>query len=119
MTSDRPAEERPQQEQAPAHEPDRPAHPPADHPCTLVVSYNGERKPLHVELSNLVSVVLQAAIAAFQITQNPHLLSLYADDGAVELRDADSLAAQGVRCGDKLLLRPGAVKAGMVGGTGQ
>lgn len=117
MTSDHPADVSPPHEQAPVKEGDQPAHPPTDHPCAVIVSYNGERKPLHVELSSSVSVVLQAAIAAFQITQNPHMLSLYTDDGASELRDADSLASQGVRCGDKLLLRPGAVKAGVVDGA--
>ena len=41
------------------------------------IVYNGVTKPLQVQPEEQVTALLQKAIAAFGITQNPHLLSLF------------------------------------------
>jgi len=58
-----------------------------------------------------VRAILEHAIKAFGITQQPHLLSLFTEAG-VELDDNLSAEKAGVKPGEKLLLRPGAVKGG-------
>ncbi len=80
--------------------------------CVLQISYNGENKQLPVELTMTVATVVQEAIREFHITQNPHLLSLYAEDGRA-LHDGESLAAQNVQFGVKLLFCPVSVKGGI------
>ena len=75
------------------------------------VSYNGLTKEFEVESTASVQSLLAKAISAFGIHNQPHLLSLFTEAG-VELPDQESLAAAGVTPGDKLLLRPGAVKGG-------
>lgn len=76
------------------------------------VSYNGLTKEFEVEKSTAsVQSLLAKTISAFGIHNQPHLLSLFTEAG-VELPDDESLAAAGVAPGDKLLLRPGAVKGG-------
>lgn len=83
--------------------------------CAMVVSYNGERKSVHVELTHSGREFLQEAIKAFSVQQNPHLLSLYADGTGREVVEGESLQSQQLHCGEKFLLRPNAVKAGKRG----
>lgn len=75
------------------------------------VVYNGVTKPLAVETHQQVTAVLQHAVHLFGITQNPHLLSLFREDGS-EVADNQSVAAAGLKPGELLALRPSAVKGG-------
>lgn len=75
------------------------------------IVYNGISKPLKVELHESVMAVLQRAIAEFHITQNPHLLSLFKQDGSV-VPENESVERAGLKPGEVLLLRPNAVKGG-------
>jgi len=58
-----------------------------------------------------VSALLKKAIATFGITQNPHLFSLYRNDGSV-IPESETVERAGLKCGEILLLRPNAVKGG-------
>jgi Multiubiquitin len=84
-----------------------------NHPDTfeIKVIYNGVEKKLKVSLSELIGQVLQRAVAAFGNPPNPHLLSLYNKAGR-ELPEGETVQQAKVKKGDKLLLRPSAVKAG-------
>lgn len=75
------------------------------------IVYNGIPKPLKVELHETVSTVLKRAITEFHITQNPHLLSLYREDGSV-VPENESVERAGLKPCQVLLLRPNAVKGG-------
>jgi hypothetical protein len=75
------------------------------------VAYNGIGKSLQVEPQESVAVVLQKAIAEFHITQNPHLLSLFRQDGSV-VPENESVECAGIRPREVLLLRPNTVKGG-------
>lgn len=75
------------------------------------IVYNGITKPLKVESHESVTAVLQRAIAEFHITQNPHLLSLFRQDGNV-VPENESVERAGLKPGEILLLRPNAVKGG-------
>ena len=75
------------------------------------VVYNGITKTLEVEAEEQVTAVLQKAIAEFHIAQNPHLLSLYRQDGSV-VPENQSVEGAGIKPRDFLLLRPNAVKGG-------
>ena len=77
----------------------------------IVVIYNGLEKPLTVTAEQAVQAVLEHAIKAFGITQNAHLLSLFNEQG-VELSGNVSVHDAGIVEGEKLLLRPSAVKGG-------
>ena len=76
-----------------------------------VVIYNGLEKSVTVNADQAVQAVLEHAIKAFGITQNAHLLSLFNEAGA-ELPGNTSVHDAGIVKGDKLLLRPSAVKGG-------
>jgi hypothetical protein len=75
------------------------------------ISYNGITKQLEVEREEQVAAVLQKAIAEFHITQNPHLLSLYRQDGS-QVPENESVKRAGIKPREVLLLRPNAVKGG-------
>ena len=75
------------------------------------VVYNGVTKSLQVEPEEGVTAVLQRAIALFGVTQNPHLLSLFRQDGTV-VDENQSVEQAGLKPGQELLLRPNAVKGG-------
>jgi len=75
------------------------------------ITYNGITKPLQVQPEEQVTALLQRAIAAFGITQNPHLLSLFRLDGSV-VPENESVESVGLKPGEILLLRPNAVKGG-------
>src|SRR4029077_16420641 len=75
------------------------------------VVYNGVSKSLEVNPEERVSALLQKAIAVFGVTQNPHLLSLFRQDGSV-VHEGESLAGAGLKPCEVLLLRPNAVKGG-------
>lgn len=75
------------------------------------VVYNGVTKPLEVQPEGQVTALLQKAIATFGITQQPHLLSLFRQDGSV-VPENQSIEGAGLKPGEVLLLRPNAVKGG-------
>ncbi len=85
-------------------------HPPHER-FGVHVAYNGIEKEFEVNLNEPVHALLSRAIAAFGVTNQPHILSLFNASG-VELPDAAKLGEVGVRPDDHLLLRPGAVKGG-------
>lgn len=75
------------------------------------IVYNGVTKPETVEQEESVIAVLQRAIAAFGITQAPHVLSLFREDGSL-VPENESVERAGLKPGQVLLLRPSAVKGG-------
>jgi hypothetical protein len=75
------------------------------------VVYNGVTKPLQVEPEERVTALLQQAIAAFGVTQQPHLLSLFRQDGTL-VPENESVERAGLSPDEVLLLRPNAVKGG-------
>jgi proteasome lid subunit RPN8/RPN11 len=75
------------------------------------VVYNGVEKSFEVQPEERVTALLQKAIATFGITQQPHLLSLFRQNGSVVPED-QSIEAAGVTPREVLLLRPNVVKGG-------
>jgi len=82
-----------------------------EHSITIDVIYNGLAKSLTVNKEDLISSLLQRAIALFGITQNQHTLSLYTSEG-VELQDNSTVGNAKLKKGEQILLRPSTVKAG-------
>lgn len=82
-----------------------------DKPFEIEVVYNGLTKPIQVSKDELISSVLQKAIAAFGNLPAPHTLALYDADGH-ELQDGNTVHGSKIKKGDRLLLRPSTVKAG-------
>lgn len=78
---------------------------------SVTIIYNGLEKSLEYNPEATVRVLLDHAIKAFGISQNPHLLALFNQAGA-ELQDNQSAEAAGIKPGDRLLLRPSAVRGG-------
>lgn len=83
----------------------------AEKKFTIEIVYNGVTKPFHVEPHEQVSALLKKAIETFGITQNPHLLSLFRQDGSV-VPENETVERAGLKPGEVLLLRPNAVKGG-------
>ncbi len=83
----------------------------AEKKFAVEITYNGVTKPLEVNPEERVQAVLQQAIAAFGITQNPHLLGLFRENGT-EVPDNESVERAGLKPGELLLLRPSSVRAG-------
>lgn len=79
--------------------------------ATLVVIYNGVDKPLEFNPRQAVQAILQHAIQLFGVTQQPHLLSLFREDGT-KVEEPQSAEDAGLREGTKLYLRPDQVKGG-------
>jgi hypothetical protein len=77
----------------------------------ITVVYNGLTKPIEVWKDELISSVLQRAIAAFGNLPAPHTLALYDAEGH-ELQDGNTVHSSKIKKGDRLLLRPSTVKAG-------
>jgi uncharacterized protein DUF2604 len=75
------------------------------------IVYNGVTKSVQVEPEQQVTALLQKAITTFGITQQPHLLSLFRQDGSV-VPENESVEQAGIKPGEILLLRPNAVKGG-------
>jgi hypothetical protein len=77
----------------------------------IFLIYNGVRKGFFVVPAELVGAILAEGIKAFGISQAPHLLGLFTESG-VELNDKKTIADSDIQPGEKLLLRPSAVRAG-------
>lgn len=83
----------------------------ADKQPTVTIVYNGMERLIEYNPEAVVRALLEHAIRAFGVTQAPHLLGLFNQAGA-ELQDNISAEAAGIRPGDRLLLRPSAVRGG-------
>lgn len=77
----------------------------------LEIAYNGVTKSFRVEPEEQVTALLKKAIEAFGIMQNPHLLSLFRQDGTV-VPENESIERAHLKPNEVLLLRPNAVKGG-------
>jgi hypothetical protein len=77
----------------------------------IFIIYNGVRKGFFVAPPELVGAILADAIKAFGISQAPHTFGLFTE-GGVELDDKKNVTDSGIKPGEKLLLRPSAVRAG-------
>ncbi len=80
----------------------------------VAVVYNGITKPFEVDPEEQVRALLQQAIAAFGVTQQPHLLGLFRTNGS-EVPDNESVERAGLKPGEVLLLRPSAGRGGQGG----
>ena len=86
-------------------------HPDPAHPFPIGVVYNGKEKHVVVTLQELIKAVLADAITAFQITQQPHMLSLFTEAG-VELADNSTVEQNKIDQKTVLYLRQSKVKGG-------
>jgi len=75
------------------------------------IVYNGVTRPIEAEPHERVVALLQHAIHTFGITQQPHLLSLFREDGT-KVEEHQSVEEAALGTGTLLLLRPDAVKGG-------
>ena len=75
------------------------------------VFYGAESKPFDYSPHEELRALLARAIAAFHITSNQHLMSLFTEAGQ-ELADNVSIEASGVTPGETLVLRQSSVKGG-------
>lgn len=92
--------------------PDKPPeHPHPTHPFPIEVVYNGKPKHVVVTLPELIKAVLDDAIKAFHVTQQPHLLSLFTEDGT-ELEDGSTVEQNKIDQKTVLYLRQSKVKGG-------
>ena len=78
---------------------------------SVTIIYNGLEKSFEYNPEATVRALLDHAIKAFGISQNPHLLALF-NQASVELQDSQSAEAAGIKHGERLLLRPSAVRGG-------
>src|SRR5438094_10348836 len=78
--------------------------------ATLKVTYNGVTQHVEFEPEELVKTILERSIRVFNVTQQPHLLSLFRVDGST-VPDGTAAAA-GLKKGTKLFVRPDQVKGG-------
>jgi hypothetical protein len=78
---------------------------------SINVSYNGVTRALEIEPHEQVTAVLQQAIKIFGVTQQPHLMSLFFEDGTV-VNENVSAEAAGLKAGIKVYLRQNVAKGG-------
>lgn len=86
-------------------------HPDPTHPFPLGVVYNGKEKHVVATLQELIKLVLADAIKIFQVTQQPHMLSLFTEAGA-ELDDNSTVQQNHLDKDTVLYLRQSKVKGG-------
>jgi hypothetical protein len=86
---------------------------PEPHPekLELIIIYNGMTKPLKATLDESLKALLDQAIALFGSLPNPHTLALFTEGGK-ELPTTGTVNEAGLKPGEKLLLRPSAVRGG-------
>lgn len=78
---------------------------------TVVVTYNGVDRSFSVEKHAAVSSLLQRSIHEFHVATQPHLLSLFRNDGT-KVDENQSIEAAGISEGTVLYLRQDVVKGG-------
>ena len=76
------------------------------------VSYNGVGRNLEVEGHQQVTAVLDHAIKLFGVAQQPHLLSLFFENGSL-VAEQTSADDAGLKAGMKVYLRQNVAKGGM------
>ncbi|HET8893033.1 MAG TPA: hypothetical protein VFM96_02915 [Gaiellaceae bacterium] len=77
----------------------------------VTIFYGAESKPFDYSPHEAVKALLERAIAAFHVTSNQHLMSLFTESGQ-ELPDNVSVEDAGVKPGETLILRQSEVKGG-------
>src|SRR2546426_10888541 len=83
----------------------------ASHPVVRVV-YNGVEKEVDYNPHAAVQALLNHAVQAFGINQNPHIFALWTEDGR-EFTDLNQSAQDaGIKPGTRLILQPSAVRGG-------
>lgn len=75
------------------------------------VMYNGVLKEFHYRPEERVEHLLNRARREFNVTLNPHLMGLFAEDGH-ELTDAQTLSEAHVEPDQELILRQSRVRGG-------
>jgi predicted transcriptional regulator len=73
--------------------------------------YNGETRRIEVNAHQAVKALLEHAIKEFNVTNQPHLLSLFREDGT-RVEENQSIEEAGITPMTTLQLRPDAVKGG-------
>ena len=75
------------------------------------IIYNGLAKPLAIEPHQQITAVVELAAHLFGVTQNVHTLALFKTDGT-EIAVNQSVEAAHIQAGERLALRPSAVRGG-------
>jgi len=79
----------------------------------VIVIYNGIKKPLKVDREESMKSVLDRATAQFPPIPNPHTLALYTEgENGHELPITGTVEEARIKPGEKLALRPSAVRGG-------
>lgn len=78
----------------------------------LKIIYNGMVKQIEINKEATVRALLDRAIALFGNIPQPHTLALWTETGTELTNEHQTLAAAGLKSGESLILRPGAVKGG-------
>ena len=86
-------------------------HPTAETKTEIQVAYNGISREIEVQPESRVQALLKRVIELFGISGQPHLLSLFREDGT-KVEEDQSVADAGLVAGVRLFLRPDAVKGG-------
>src|SRR4051812_14778338 len=86
-------------------------HEPKEDKLEVVIIYNGLHKPLKVTADESLKTILDQAIALFGVLPNPHTLALFTEAGN-ELPITGTVKDANLKPGEKLLLRPSAVRGG-------
>lgn len=89
-------------------------HEEREHSFLIGVVYNGTEKHQPVTRDELIKAVLDRAIQEFHVAQQPHVLSLFDEDG-YELSDSTTVGQSGLSKKSVLYLRPSKVKGGSRG----
>jgi hypothetical protein len=77
----------------------------------VAIIYNGRTKEFTRKPDETVGTLLAKAIERFEVTSEPHRLSLFDAEGR-ELSDTETLKQAKVKAGDELVLRQSTVKGG-------
>jgi hypothetical protein len=89
-------------------------HQAAEHSFSVGIVYNGVEKHEQVTRDETIKAVLDRAIQLFHVTQQPHMLSLFMEDGR-ELDDASTVGQSSITKKSVLYLRQSKVKGGACG----
>lgn len=84
------------------------------HPFPIGIIYNGDEKREPVTPNERIKAVLDRAIQLFHVTQQPHMLSLFNEEGD-ELNDSTTVAENSITKKSVLYLRQSKVKGGSSG----
>jgi len=85
-----------------------------EHSFSIGVVYNGVEKHEEVTRDERIKAVLDRAIQLFHVTQQPHVLAMFIEDGR-ELDDASTIGQNSITKKSVLYLRQSKVKGGAVG----